>query len=69
MDISFDRIRDDEGKLCQGNWQVIFRNAQGQDYCRETQPGKLTESEIMEWTRAMLQQHKQQVSSAIIERW
>jgi len=49
------------------NWQIIFKTKEGTDYCRETRPSHLRETEVIEWTKRMLVAHD--LGSARIERW
>jgi len=53
------------------NWQLIFRNSAGQDYCRETYwSGVYPDLEdIIETAQMLLDQHAHQVASVEIQRW
>lgn len=48
------------------NWQVVFKLG-GKDYCRETQPGRLTQDAIRAWAERQCQNHS--LDGAEIQRW
>jgi hypothetical protein len=52
-----------------GNWQVIFKNSKGQDYCRETKPGSWSRNQIETWARNAIEHQNVVITDAVIERW
>lgn len=39
-------------------WQVVFKTAEGLDYCRETLPATMTYAQVYEWTAQQCHAHK-----------
>lgn len=62
--VTFDKLSLDRD----GDWQIIFRNAQGIDYCRETKIGTMPREDVLAFAARTCATHPH-VRSAHIERW
>ena len=49
-------------------WQVIFKTAEGQDYCRETRASKFTQEEVLHWAETQIRYHEH-VTGAEIQKF
>lgn len=56
------------GTEARGSWQVIFRTATGQDYCRETKRASMSLEALALWAGSQIAQNSE-IASAVIERW